>query len=89
MGPMVYHPYSRRQESLTVCRCLYKGSTFSSDSECWSSWGLNQKPTAQQTGAYPNELTPGKILSCKNIIHSSSIIIFKNRFQEHIKIDLG
>ena len=29
-GPKVYRPYPRRIESLTVCRCYYKGSTFSS-----------------------------------------------------------
>ena len=29
-GPKVYHPYPRRLESLTICRCRYKGSTFSS-----------------------------------------------------------
>ena len=27
---MVYRPYPRRLESLNVCRCLYKGRTFSS-----------------------------------------------------------
>ena len=30
MGPPVYSPYPRRPESLTICRCNYKGSTFSS-----------------------------------------------------------
>ena len=29
-GPAAYHPYRRRLGSLTVCRSLYKGSTFSS-----------------------------------------------------------
>ena len=27
-GPMVFRPYPRRLESLTICRCHYKGSTF-------------------------------------------------------------
>ena len=27
-GPTVFCPYPRRLESLTVCRCIYKGSTF-------------------------------------------------------------
>ena len=29
-GPMVYSPYPRRLQSLTICWCNYKGSTFSS-----------------------------------------------------------
>ena len=40
MGPMVYHPYPRRLGSLTVCRCHYKGSTFSS--VIWRPWLLVQ-----------------------------------------------
>ena len=58
--PTVYRLYPRRLESLTVCRCYYKGSTFSSvikDCECWSGRALNLRPPAQQTGAYPIELT--------------------------------
>ena len=30
MRSMVYCPYRRRLESLTICRCNFKGSTFSS-----------------------------------------------------------
>ena len=52
-GPMVCCPYLRRLESLTVCRCHYKGSTFwpwvfvrpgfqpatsSSADQCFSDW---------------------------------------------------
>ena len=29
-GPTIHRPYLRRLDSLTICRCHYKGSTFSS-----------------------------------------------------------
>ena len=57
MGPTVFHPYPRRLGSLTICRCHFKGSTFSSV-ECWINWsgrGLNPRPPARQNGALHKE----------------------------------
>ena len=56
-GPTVFRPYPWRLESLTVCRCHYKGSTLFSDPDCWSGRGLNPWPPARQTGTLPTELT--------------------------------
>ena len=57
-GPPVYSPYPRRLESLTVCRCNYKGSTFSS--VILRPWVLvrpesNSRPPAWQPDAQPTE----------------------------------
>ena len=43
-GPTIFCPYPRRLESLTVCRCHYKGSTFP---ECWS--GRRLKPATSHS----------------------------------------
>ena len=57
-GPPVYSPYPRRLESLTICRCNYKGSTFSS--VILRPWVLvrpesNSRPPAWQPDAQPTE----------------------------------
>ena len=60
-GPTVFHPYPKRLECLTICRCHNKGSTFSSvilrRPECWSGRDLNPRTSARKTGPYPIDLT--------------------------------
>ena len=58
-GPTVFHPYSRRLESLIVCRCHCKGRTSQLFwvPECWSGQGSKLRPPAQQTSTLLTELT--------------------------------
>ena len=60
MGPTVLRPYPRRLESLTICRCHYKGSTFFS--VILRPWvlvqpGFEPLTSRSQTGALLTELT--------------------------------
>ena len=57
-GPTVYSPYPRRHESLTICWCNYKGSTFYS--VILRPWVMvrpesNSRPPAWQTDAHLTE----------------------------------
>ena len=67
-GPAVFVliRYPRRLESLTICRCDYKGSTFLSvlkDPECWSGLGLNLDLPLGIFWALPNELTRRRLIN--------------------------
>ena len=60
MGLTVFRPYPRRLESLTILQMSLQRQHFLLSylkTECWSDWGLNLRPPAQQTGALPTELT--------------------------------
>ena len=60
---MVFGPYLRRLESITVCRSMslqrqyFLLSSLIKDPECWSSWGLNLPHHTKQTNTLPTELT--------------------------------
>ena len=73
-GPTVFRPYPRRLESLTFADVITKAA-FSSqlfkDPECWSGWGSNPWPPAQQTGALPTELTRRRLSKQVMQINSS------------------
>ena len=45
-GPPVYSPYPRRLESLTICRCNYKGSSLSYLIKC------SHVPTPKSQGSF-------------------------------------
>ena len=84
-GPLVFLPYPRRLECLTVCRCYNKGSTFSSViSRPWVLVrpGLNPRPPARQTGAYPIELTGRRLTNLLVTFQTCSNYTF---FREQVK----
>ena len=60
---------SKKTRKYNRLQYLYKWSTFFSvikDSKCWSRRGLNQRPPARQTGAYPTELTGRRLIHSKS-----------------------
>ena len=66
-GPTVFCPYPRRLECLTICRCKYKGSTFSSGILrprvlVWS--GLEPSTPHTAVHAFLRELTRRRLPSC-------------------------
>jgi len=73
-GPTVFNPYPRRFESLTICWCNYKGSTFYS--VILRPWvlvqlELNSQPPAWQQNVQPTEppvpqIETNKDGSCKD-----------------------
>ena len=53
-GPTVFRPYPRRLESLIICRCPYKGSTFLKTLSVGPAGVWTPRPPAQQTGPLSN-----------------------------------
>ena len=74
MGPPACSPYPRRLESLTICWCNYKGSTFYSvNLRPWVLFWLesNSRPPAwqldtQPTGLWSIKFIPILLGSCKD-----------------------
>ena len=78
-GPTVYSPYPRRLESLTICGCNYKGSTFSSvifmtlsfgpaGVELTTSCVTARCSTNRVTGAFFNQYTVSPNSELRNIL---------------------
>ena len=73
-GPPAYSPYPRRLESLTICWCNYKGSTFSSVRP-----ELNSRPPARQPDAQPTEPPVAVRITWLSIILRLDLISNGNR----------
>ena len=65
-GPPVYRPYPRRLESLTICRCNYKGSTFLLTYLKTLSGG--------PTGVWTHDLTRTEVRNSTNWANRSAIL---------------
>ena len=88
-GPLFFRPYPRRLECLTVCRCYNKGSTFSSVIS--RSWvlvrpGLNPRPPARKTVAYPIELTGRRLLKLYLFSRTSQVFLSAKWFHCWIQL---
>ena len=66
MGPTVFHPYPRKLENITICRCHYIGSTF-------LVWPRFEPATScSQTFALPTELTQVAVINVPDELRRQS-----------------
>ena len=76
-GPTVFHPYSRRLESLIVCRCHCKGRTSQLFwvPECWSGQGSNLRPPAHPADQHSPNWANQATVKLTNVHFAFSVIL--------------
>ena len=79
-GPTVYRPYPRRLESLTICSCHYKGSTFL--------LSYLKTPSAGLVGVWTRDLPQRSLVLCYLSHQGLSPLSEKTGKSHHLQLSL-